>query len=711
MSNFRLRKKPRQEPMGESIAPVDNSSSSGKVETVSQGRVGVGRVDPPQEVRTCHAFLEAFAKKPTAKSTHGNVGNYAVIGRGFAATVNLATLRSEWGRSRVHRSGKGRNLVVIGYPDPWGTYVRHHMNQEFELLTLPGYHQRPDWSAWSAERRWLDSRVFSAINAEELQRHLGEEDKTPLNEKCFFNKHLEVNAGVTRIERIESRTRKGFFRYRLHFNDPEASSLVASKVDICTGTGQQTFVERGKGSIRAIDIPDEVLWNEYRNPQGGDTLPRLWSAEMYVAGDRQFKEGGSVLITSAASPAGIQAGEHALGLDLQGRSGPGGSAAELVMVASRKMNDGFLPIGRLDAMARTAQGPLRTRLRTDPRDVLYPTDERAWFGENYRVASVELLSERHVRDHEHEDGTALDLNGKDKGKLFVTFQDADSPREGLRAGSPVGQPVKQQEAVLEFGLFDQVVFNTGRNRGGREGAPKDEPGSAMQLVWPFMKLLVPIHDGAGCDFPVGLQTDDGRLRVLGAAGINNPLYCAAPDANKFRSDYQESLPLQARVAGEGVTLAAVTIAMANRYWANSHNPNLNTATLADLTKMLGKETAKAVHAMRHMRVRPLTSRLEATLASAFWSCYFQRTVPTSNFTDPRWRRGDEFPEVDHFPRLVHEINDFSQLQDWKATRSKPHLDESGGEPFKEAALDAAVLRYADHIQDPVLRARVAIEGP
>jgi hypothetical protein len=431
---------------------------------------------------------------------------------------------------------------------------------------------------------------------------------------------------------------------------------------------------------------------------------------MYVAGDQQFMPGGSVLITSAASPAGIQAGEHALGLDKQGLLDKGPKAAELVMVGSAKMNDGFTPIGRLDAMARTADGPLRTRLETNPGDALYPTDERVWFGEHYRVTSVEVLSNKHINEYLRADGSKP-LTRADKGKLFVTF----SGGAGLRPGAPIDQPVKEAEPKLEFGVFDQVVFNTGRNRGGR-GSHKDdavkEPGSAMELVWSFKDSLTAIRWEDSYDFPVGLQTPDKRLRILGAAGINNPVYKGEAGANNFREAYHESLPWQARVAWEGVTLAGVTIAIANGYWDGAYNPNLNTATLGDLTKMLGGPAAKAVHAMRHMRVRPLTSKAEATLASAFWSCYFKRTVPTSSIASTKWRQGGEFAEeVQRFPMLVHEINDHRALQDWWEKRARPHMDESGGPPFVESALDNALLRYADHIKDPNSRTKIKIEGP
>ncbi len=55
---------------------------------------------------------------------------------------------------------------------------------------------------------------------------------------------------------------------------------------------------------------------------------------------------------------------------------------------SRSINDGFPPIGRLDGLARTAEGPLPMRLKTDPKARLSPTHPRMWFAEGYRVVSA-----------------------------------------------------------------------------------------------------------------------------------------------------------------------------------------------------------------------------------------------------------------------------------------------------------------------------------
>ncbi len=572
MSRFRLRKKEGAiwPPVSVPTPVKDLGSSSSRV---PEPKAEEKKLVKPTVVAKCHAFLQAFDKAPVKKSGYSNVGNYGVIGRGFAATVNLATLRSEWGRTRVHRSGKGRNLVVIGYSDPWASYVQHNMNQEVELLTLPGYQGRPALPDWAEAPRWLNSRQFAAINQTEMLRHLGEPDSEQGSRTSFFRQHHQINAGVTSVDRVESSSRPGFFRFRLNFNDESLDPLIVSKLDICTGTGQQTLVERGTTGRAPIEIPDE-LWDEYLNPRRRGAASRLWSAEMYVAGDRQYQPGGSVLITSAASPAGIQAGEHALGLDTQGLQTGGAKAAELVLVASAKINEGFPPIGRLDAMVRTADGPLGTRLQTDPATELYPTDERAWFGENYRVKAVEVLSLAHIEAFERADGPAP-LTEADLGKVFVIFSGGAA---GLRRGSALGQPVSEAEPQLQYGVFDQVIFNTGRSRGGRlANRPENEPGSTLALIWPHLDGLEPIHWDTAYDFPVGLQTKDKRLRVLGAAGINNPVYMGASGANNFREAYQESLPWQARVASEGVTLAALTIAIANGYWLGAYNPCLNTA--------------------------------------------------------------------------------------------------------------------------------------
>lgn len=557
-----------------------------------------GSSSTPVVTQQCHAYLSAF--QPAAVegslpvSSFANPARYAVIGRGFAATTNLATMRC---------SGKRRfspmTLCMIGKDDPWKHYVSHDMNQEFELLCLPAYSYHPVRPPPGPARRWLDSLRFADCNARELAMNAAHFMSWPGSEI--------VDGAVTRIERSKVEDKELF---TIHLEG--GRTILARNVDICTGTGQQTYAEAG--GTRGIAMC-AALWQEYLTPPEG-TQPRICSAEMFVTGKRQVRPGASVLITSANSPAGIQAGEHALGLDRGSQDT--GPAAEVLLIASEKMAAGFLPIGRLDGLARTAGGPLPVRLHHPIAEELFPTDEAMWFADYYRPASIDILDQRHVDAFLHADDSPIDPAGIGK-KLLVTFKDTQQSR--LVRGAPLGTPIGPAEPTpLVYGLFDQVVISTGRARGGR-GKAENEPGSAMQLVWTLASDLAdelkPIVK-ENFDFPVGLATASGNLRILGAAGINNPVYTGNQAGRDQLKAFEDSLPWQARVNGEGVTLAAVTIAIANDFFPIKPNDCLNTATRRELKRLLGDDLGDAVFLARHQRVRPFQSADELLRVLAYY---------------------------------------------------------------------------------------------
>ncbi len=96
----------------------------------------------PAEQKIINAFLNASGQEREAgTNTVNDPPCYAIIGRGFAATVDHATLvqSTEWSKERLGKLP----VVHIGFADPWRSYHPHNMNQELELLTLPGYANQP----------------------------------------------------------------------------------------------------------------------------------------------------------------------------------------------------------------------------------------------------------------------------------------------------------------------------------------------------------------------------------------------------------------------------------------------------------------------------------------------------------------------------------------------------------------------------------------
>lgn len=693
MSKFRLvlkdEKKKPDEAKGESERP-EKAGSGGTSAKKDWEEKGI-----PAK---CHAFLEAFNEKPEEKNTFkAENANYAIIGRGFAATVNLATLRSKWGEQRTLCGSRQFRLVHIGHPDPWLKYVGHNMNQELELLTLPGYAARPAHKEVAPAQRWLPSRDFAKINDGELRRAHEIAEK-----KKVFREPINIPLGVKYIDWDE-----GTSGFRIHLED--GSSVRARRVDICTGTGAQTYAEATteRGVVMSKD-----LWLEYLHPNEGSTVgkARVYSAEMYVAGDNQVIATGSVLIAAAASPAGLQAGEHALCED----SNQGPAAGEVVFLASRAINDGFLPIGRLDDLARTADGPLPVRL-DGWTGTLFPNRSNVWFAENGRVKSIEVLTEKHREVLWHEGEVAIDEAAVGK-KLLVTFA---KPSRFVRGAKLPDKLPDSVEGALEYGLFDQVVLNTGRARG------ENDEGSALQLVKTLVKELDPI-DAPGYPFPVGLQAKNGKLRILGAAGINNAAYKTSKKGPEF-AKYERSLPYQARVAGEGVTLAAFTVALANRYFEDTdedRNRCLNTAPIEDLEKLLGAEVARKIYLTRHWRTRPFLTRVEAVRAAEYWDNFLGKSPWDA--TEPQ--KPDALVAKALALKLVAEINDPTVLNDdtkWERLK-KFLLSEEWAEKLKPTELKwdvidltverlnelDALLRYAHHIPDvEESRAKVRLSGP
>lgn len=553
--------------------------------------------------RECHAFLESHNTQPERVNTFNRViHNYVIIGRGFAATVDLATLQSTWGRSRVG----DLSIVFIGYPDPWLDYVSHNMNQEPELLILPGYKTYPVYAGDQPNERWLNSRAFANCNTAEMLRLQAEVYESDL--KGFRDYHWSsvriVQAGVKKIDRITD-------YYRIYL-DGEEEPLRAEKIDICSGTGQQlisdtTTVDRGYG----VDMTN-ALWLEYQSPgpvDGGAWTPKVSAAEMFVRGNCKVKRGGSICITGA-SPAGLQAMEHALCED--GAKIADDAAAEVFMVASGPMNPGFPAIGRLDYHAKDQNGaPLPKRQDFAAGD-LSPTNAKVLFGEGYKVQSIEPVDVvRHALMFEGIDHTAA-------GKLLVVFK-VSGTRQRLAAHNGSGPGPK----VL-YGVFDQVVLGTGRLRGGRGSQAANEIGSAVSLVWDFRTELQAITV-AGYPFPLGLQTADGAIRLLGAAGLNNPILRATMAEDRIGMTplqrYERSLPAQSRVNGEGVTLAAVTIGLANRFFRDvddERNDNVNTATLGELTTLIGGALGRDTYYTRHERVAPFSRSRQVSHAVEFY---------------------------------------------------------------------------------------------
>jgi hypothetical protein len=141
-----------------------------------------------------------------------------------------------------------------------------------------------------------------------------------------------------------------------------------------------------------------------------------------------------------------------------------------------------------------------------------------------------------------------------------------------------------------------------------------EPGSTFALLQDALidggiglKPLISGKQGLGA--AVGLESEDGRFRVLGAAGHGNGLFATLTgDEGDKLVTFEGTLPAQARIAQQGVTLSALTTSYANRYFKNSdsaRNPSVNTACLSDLKFMAGDgQLGLDLQKLRIFRIAP-----------------------------------------------------------------------------------------------------------
>lgn len=548
--------------------------------TVSPSPKPPEAVAPPpdtREAQVAHVFLQSFSKgdpKEALNTVNKADLRYVIIGCGFAGVTDHATLRrSQFGRDRL----EGLRVYHLGFPDPWQTYVSHNMNQDAELNTLPGYNLRPTPPpappTWDTPR-WLRSDEFARINMEEFRAIRASVQGTDTEVRVYHQ-------SVRRITKPASAS-DPYLVYLTGSDEP----IKAKYIDICTGTGQQTLMQtKEEDPTYGVSMTAE-LWKIYMDEPAEFQLKpwatRIVSAEMYVLKNTVVPKDTYVCITGA-SPASIQAGEHARGEDFGGC----GPAGEVLLVNSDAMNAGFPPIGRLDSHAfmGTPGDPKPLPRRLGPLTMnLFPATTDTWWAECFRIDSV-----RRMEESDQAFFAEFDADPKPKRRPFlIKFTRLTENRGRPLVARLVCKDGEGTADQFRYAMVDQMVFGTGRTRGYNTGTKASEfqYGSAYALVWPYKDEFKPIPHAKG--FPVGMQSEDGRVRMLGASGLNIVPIAGNTGEKKGLADYEATLPAQSRVFGEGVTLAAATIAHANKFFEDKLpvNNNANTATAAELEAAL-----------------------------------------------------------------------------------------------------------------------------
>jgi hypothetical protein len=260
----------------------------------------------------------------------------------------------------------------------------------------------------------------------------------------------------------------------------------------------------------------------------------------------------------------------------------------VLWVSNESLNPAFVSSRRNDALAQT---PLRRARKNRVNTVTYsvfPSSSDLVFAEFYdvsyvheRVNSVEvdftsLGRHRHVDDN----GSSLPPLGRESFAQVILALGQESGRQAPCRHEPSCQLTREANSwATRLDAILSIAVLNGRH------------------------LIV--RDG----MEVGLQSDDGKLRVLGAAFLTHPEGRSVfKNANSDLFRYVASLPEQAQVES-GAAVATMTTALANRYFGYQPNYNRNSATLNQLKALAGvaPQYAEFLHDVRTYRIHPVTN--------------------------------------------------------------------------------------------------------
>jgi hypothetical protein len=400
----------------------------------------------------------------------------------------------------------------------------------------------------------LGSDEFGAANQAEWDRIAAARPFAHLNEK------------VVAIRSLGTPPRE----YEVVLDDAAATVVRAAYIDVCAGPGP------------ACDPPstvsiDPVLMSEYTT---GSCLPGLWPR--LLSGERYLSRSAGAWATNQSL---CVVGGGATSAWCVERAQSEGNA--VVWLSKDPLNAAFVSSRRNDDLVAGVIERELVQGEHIVKGALLPRNKGTIFAEGFEATAIKALTNKMVR---------------------VDFQpiSGKAQRYVNSSGAP-GVPPHMN--------VDQVIYSIGQITD--DNHPKS---------WPF--ILKPVLAGAiskdthlikdRYDRAVGLQSEDQRIRVLGATALSHPKvqsHLADPDTHL--SKFFRSLTEQSRVRC-GITLAAVTIAEANGLWGAAANENINTASLGDLKILMaawdqelkGPETWLE---MRGIRIPPLVESEFASL--------------------------------------------------------------------------------------------------
>jgi hypothetical protein len=502
---------------------------------------------------------------------------YVIIGRGPMAVVNHRTLLES--QSGLNRLGV-LPVMHVGFPNPWPRYLRHGLGQPNHLLSFPGFRHQPSQNGAMIDGG-LDSQHFGAqVQAEfdllpvaevaaEWVALIQREDAPGAIDVAIANQigGQTVTNAINAI--LNDAWPDDLFGapYRLCLYNPAtgiARWVYAGMIDICTGPGRPS-VDRPAGGdtdeIRAARTPP------WLPPEGWSPAwlgRRVMNGVDAIRDEVQWQADERICVT-AGGGVGLNAAEKARNqrctLDWFGRT-------QLMPIFENPRNITFLK--HPDTGEPCAQGSRQAAGINAENDL--------------------IASSRSIRMGR---GAVLTSATIDQGSVVVTLQtygntnlirDFWENRSNFNVNGgrwEVSHPYTIETGRIESRLYDRLVVPNGQDT----EQPGHPPSFAHHLGFQAVVAL---------ERMVALETADHRVRVLGAACNNyRPFDQGTWNTANRPNDtpaarmwhYHRSLPVSA--VPDGFIICSTNTALANGYFTDHANLNVNTMTRAEIDAVVG----------------------------------------------------------------------------------------------------------------------------
>lgn len=529
--------------------------------------------------------LPVSLEKPNVSNVQLPTIYYVIVGLGPMAVVNHRTLlESTEGRKRL-----GQHPVLhVGFANPWPKYLRHGLGQPNHLLSFPAFRNQPSENGETKDGG-LDSQHFGRqVDAEfeTLRAKVAKawvaliQSRDVLEDKLDADIKKEID-GDEVYKKISGRIKDRWLAvkapYRLFLVDPfelTADWVYAAAIDICTGPGRPNVIsprgtdfEELKKARTPPWLPPELwtkhsTWLDRRTLNGVDAIH---DNVKWKAGDRICVTAGGGVGLNAAE----KARENKCVLDWFGRS-------KLMDIFENPRNITFL-----------------REPNTNEARKLAPRKTVGILGEDDLIASHQL--------HRMGLGAVLASVADTKDAVEVElapFGKENKIRDWWKKESALNKGgywefseeyVKVVGSLKESRLYDRLVIPNGQDT-EQVGQPIRIAGHLVFQEVVREKRLV------------ALETADHLVRVLGAACNNYPKYdigtwteakkpAVGSPANVMWT-FHTTLPVSA--VADGFIICGVNTALANDYFLDHANVNVNTMTYDELLLVVGKSLATTI---------------------------------------------------------------------------------------------------------------------